>query len=277
VWRRSRATRGVDSHDVGALRSAVRRARVLRTGLVVLAVGLLAAAAASANNLDTRERGLLPTRATGVVVLDLSLSIADEDYSRVRRVLRRLIEQDAPVGLVVFSDVPYELFPPGTPASEMRSMLRLLVAPDLGPPVNPWTGSFRAGTRISSALELARQILERDRVTNGAILLVSDLESAPDDIPRLARVIEELRGASIDLRVYPLSPSTDSRLLFAGLLEERAFVAPLDPDDTAPVPSEARSRVPVTLLVLGGLVFLALALHERFGGRLALPQLQRTR
>jgi hypothetical protein len=32
--------------------------------------------------------------------------------------------------------------------------------------------------------------------------------------------------------------------------------------------------VPVALLVLGGLVFLALALHERYGGRLSLPRPQ---
>lgn len=268
---------GVDSHDIEALRSAVRRARLLRTALVVVAIVLLAAAAASASNLETREAGLLPSRATGVVVVDLSLSIADEDYNQVRRVLRRLIAQDAPVGLVVFSDVPYELLPPGTPASEMRPMLRLLVPPELGPPVNPWTGTFRAGTRISAALELAREILERDGVANGAILLVSDLESAPDDVPQLARVIEELRRGSVELRVFPLAPSTDARALFAGLLEERAFVAPLDPADATPVPSEARSRVPTALLVLGGLVFAALAVHERFGGRLALPRPQSAR
>jgi von Willebrand factor type A domain len=278
VWRRpSRSAGGVSSHDLRALRAGARRARLLRTALVVVAVLLLAAAAASASNLETRERGLLPSRAAGVVVLDLSLSIADEDYNQVRRVLRRLIAQDAPVGLVVFSDVPYELFPPGTPASELRPMLRLLVPPELGPPVNPWTGTFRAGTRISAALDLARQVLERDRVANGAILLVSDLESAPDDVPRLARVVEELRRGSIELRVFPLAPSSDSRALFSGLLEERAFVAPLDPGDPTPIPSEAQSRVPTALLVLGALPFGALAMHERFGGRLRLPRLEESR
>lgn len=278
MWRKpTRRGEGVDSHDVGALRSAARRARILRTGLVVLAVVLLAAAAASASNLETREPGLLPSGATGVVVLDLSLSIADEDYNQVRRVLRRLIAEDSPVGLVVFSDVPYELLPPGTPASEMRPMLRLLVPPELGPPVNPWTGTFRAGTRISAALELARDILRRDGVENGAILLVSDLESAPDDVPRLARTIGELRRGSIALRVFALAPSSDARSLFAGLLEEGAFAAPLDPEDATSVPSEARSRMPAALLTLGGLLFAALALHERFGGRLALPRLERAR
>ena len=110
--------------------------------LVTAALALLGAAAISARDLDTRERGLLASRTATVVVLDLSLSIADEDYNRVRGVLRRLIEEDAPIGLVVFSDVPYELLPPGTPASELAPMLRLLIPPRLGPILPTRTRQF---------------------------------------------------------------------------------------------------------------------------------------
>jgi hypothetical protein len=278
MWVRSwprpslRRARGLDSHDVAALRRPSRRTRIVRTALVLGAVGLLAAAAASASGLETRERGLLPSGTTGVVVVDLSLSIADEDYDTVRAAFRRLVEEDAPIGLVVFSDVAYELLPPGTPASELRPMLRLLVPPALGPPVNPWTQSFRAGTRVSTALQLARDMLERDDVEKGSILLVSDLETAPDDIPALARTVEGLRGSSIDLRVVALAPSSDARVIFEGLLEKGAFAAPLDSEDAIPASSEARSSVPVVLLVLGAFLFAALALHERFGGQLALPR-----
>ena len=278
VWsslRQRRAT--VDSHDVGAIRSASNRTRAIRVVLVVLALALLGAAAASARGLDTRERGLLPSRSTSVVVIDLSLSIADEDYNRVRSVLRQLVEEDAPIGLVAFSDVTYELLPPGTPASEMRPMLRLLIPPRLGPTVNPWIRAFRSGTRISAALDLARTMLERDAVQNGAVLLVSDLETAPDDVGRLARTITELDRAGISLRVFPLAPSSDARALFAGLLEDGAFAAPLDSADAQPTQSEAQTRVPVVLFVLGALMFVALALHERFGGRLLLPRPQRAR
>jgi hypothetical protein len=120
-------------------------------------------------------------------------------------------------------------------------------------------------------------MLERDGVENGSILLVSDLETAPDDVPLLATTVAGLRRSSVDLRVYPLAPSSDGRLIFEGLLEEGAFAAPLDAEEESPVRSGARSRVPVALLVLGGLLFAALALHERFGGRLALPRPQRVR
>lgn len=261
---------GVDTHDARAFPTAARRTWILRALLGGAAVALVVAASASARDLDTREEGLLPSGTVGVVVVDLSLSIADEDYYAVRRAFTRLIAEDARIGLVVFSDVPYELLPPGTPASEMRPMLRLLVPPKLGPPVNPWSQTFRAGTRISTALELAKGMLERDGVESGAILLVSDLETAPDDVPALARVVRQLGGSSIELRVVGVAPSSDARVIFEGLLKDGIFDAPSVTGDDPVASGEASSSVPVLLLILGALFFVALAAHERFGGRLAL-------
>ena len=273
-WRRLPRSRsgGLDSHDVDALRRPSLRTRILRGALLLAAIALLVAAASSASNLQTREKGLLPSGSVGVVVVDLSLSIADEDYDVVRRALRLLVEENAPIGLVVFSDVAYELLPPGTPASEIRPMLRLLVPPRLGPPINPWTDSFRAGTRVSTALDLARDIIEREEVERASILLVSDLETAPDDVPALARTVAGIRDSDIELRVVGLAPSSDARTIFEGLLQEKAFAAPPDSEDPLPSSSEASSDLPVALLVLGGLLFLALAMHERFGGRLTIPR-----
>jgi hypothetical protein len=243
---------------------------VLRFVLGTAAVALIVAAAASARSLESRQGGLLPDGRTGVVVVDLSLSISDDDYDAVRRALRRLIAEDASIGLVVFSDVAYELLPPGTSASELEPILRLLVPPRLGPPVNPWTGTFRAGTQISTALELARGMLERDGVESGSILLVSDLETAPDDVPALARTIASLRKSGIELRVSALAPSSDARLLFEGFLEEGAFDAPAVTGEEPEAAGQATSRLPVTLLLLGAFFFVALAAHERFAGRLAI-------
>ena len=61
------------------------RAGLLRLVLAGGAVALLAAAAASARGLDVRERSFLPPGSTGVVVLDVSLSIAETNYVDVRR------------------------------------------------------------------------------------------------------------------------------------------------------------------------------------------------
>ena len=211
------------------------------------------------------------------MVVDLSLSIADEDYHAVRRALRRLIAEDASIGLVVFSDVAYELLPPGTPASEMRPMLRLLIPPRLGNPVNPWTQTFRAGTRISTALELARGMLERDNVKAGSILLVSDLETAPDDVPAVASTVDALRRSSIELRVFGLAPSNDARVLFEGFLDQGAFAAPETETEEAASETSVDYRFPELLVLLGALFFLALTALERFGGGLAVTAASRGR
>ena len=264
----------VASREGTASTMARRRTFAIRVGLVVAAVALLAAAAASARGLDVRERGFLPRGSTGVVVLDLSLSISDRSYPEVRQAVRRLIRADAPVGLVVFSDAPYELLPPGTPASELKPLLRLLGPPKGGAPVNPWWQTFRAGTRISSALDLARGMLVRDRVRNGYVVLVSDLATAPDDVESLTRTVRRFQQDRIDMRIVPLSPSSDGLALFEGLLGKKVFAAlPAENGQAERVLSVgATSPVPTVLLLLGGLLFLVLALHERYAGRLALPR-----
>lgn len=158
-------------------------------------------------------------------------------------------------------------------------MLRLLVPPKLGTPVNPWTGTFRAGTRISTALELAQSILERDGVRNASILLVSDLETAPEDVPALVRTVEGIRRSPTALRVVGLAPSSDSRLIFEGLLQRDEFTIPSQPasgEQSEPARA-ATNSLPIALLGLGALFFLALSAHERFTGRLALPATQRVR
>jgi hypothetical protein len=273
----ARRPSAIDTHDVGAFSRPALRARVLRLALAAATVALVVAAAATARGLDTREEGLLPSGTTGVIVIDLSLSIADEDYHALRRALRRLIAEDASIGLVVFSDVAYELLPPGTPASELKPMLRLLIPPRLGTPINPWTQTFRAGTRISTALELARGMLERDNVRAGSILLVSDLETAPDDVPAVARTVDELRRSAIELRVFGLAPSTDARVLFEGFLDQGAFAAPEGQDEEAASETSVENRLPEMLLLLGASFFLALTALERFGAGLAVTTGMRSR
>jgi hypothetical protein len=261
----------VDSHDTAAFPGPALRTRLLRITLAGTAIVLVALAAWTSRDLATSQRGLLPAGTTGVVVVDLSLSIEGEDYSVLRRAFRDLIAENASIGLVVFSDVAYELLPPGTPASQLRPLLRLLVPPRFGPPVNPWTQTFRAGTQISTALQLAKGMLERDHVPNGSVLLVSDLETAPDDVPELARTIASLRASDIALHVIALGPSSEARLLFGDAILDTPFVVPgtTGGAETHTV-SETPIGLPRTLLALSLLCFLVLAAHERFAGRLML-------
>jgi hypothetical protein len=244
--------------------------------LVVAAVALLVLATASARGLDSGKPGVLP-EGSGVLVIDLSLSIGDEDYRDIRRTVRRLIESDGSMGLVIFSDLAYELLPPGTPASELRPLLRYLVPRratrvDAGLPLNPWSESFSAGTRISSALERARDMLVRDKVRNGFVLLLSDLITAPEDVSELARTLGELRRQSLTIRVVPLSPLKAGRTVFEELLGKSALIAPSELRNPQRALTKPREELPAGFLVLGGLLFAMLAAHERFAGRLGLPR-----
>ena len=266
----------VDSHDAQALRVVSLRTRLLQLVLVVTAVALLVLATASARGLDSGKPGVLP-EGSGVLVIDLSLSIGDEDYRDIRRTVRRLIESDGSMGLVIFSDLAYELLPPGTPASELRPLLRYLVPRratrvDAGLPLNPWSESFSAGTRISSALERARDMLVRDKVRNGFVLLLSDLITAPEDVSELARTLGELRLQSLTIRVVPLSPLKAGRTVFEELLGKSALIAPSELRNPQRALTKPREELPAGFLVLGGLLFAMLAAHERFAGRLGLPR-----
>jgi hypothetical protein len=265
----------VDSHDVGAMRGAARRTRVVRVVLVVAAIALLAAAAASARGREGGRASGLPS-ASGIVLIDLSLSIGPQDYRTIRATLRRLIAADGSLGVVMFSDVPYEMLPPGTPATELEPVLRLLVPRErpnggLALPANPWTQSFSAGTRISAALDLAQGMLDRDGIGHGSVLLLSDLVTAPEDVPRLARTLQALQDAGTSVKVVPLSPLKDGRTIFEGLLGKQALIPPSRIASSEPLPTDTSAGLPVALLLLGGLVLVVLAAHERFAGRLWLP------
>jgi von Willebrand factor type A domain len=263
----------VDTHDLSAFRRATIRARVLRAVLAAAALASLGFAAASARGADVRVRSILPSGSTGVVVLDLSLSIQDTDYRRLRSALRHLIAADAPIGLIVFSDAPYELLPPGTPARELRPIIRLLTPPERGQPVNPWSDAFRAGTRISAALLLAREMLARDRVRNGSILLLSDLETAPEDLDALLRVLGDLRADSIPVRIVPLSAGREALQNVRSVLGEAALAAPeaFEGEPGRPVRIAGGGALPGLLIALGAFCLAALGAHERLAGRLAVP------
>jgi hypothetical protein len=269
---RSRS-RAIPSADVGALRRAWLRTGLVRGALALLACGLLVAAFLSARTLEPRSSELTPGGRSGVVVIDVSLSIVTRDYAQVRGVLERLIRADNPMGIVIFSDAAYELLPPRTPARELRPLLRFFTPRGDRLPPNPWTPSFQAGTRISTAVALAQDMIVRDRVSPASILLVSDLESAPTDYGALGRTLTRIRRSQTTMRVVPLSASSEARSFFGSILGDGTFVDPVEPN-AGEIPSldvSLRGELPLWLLLTGGLALLALGAHERFGGRLALP------
>jgi len=100
--------------------------------------------------------------------------------------------------------------------------------------------------------------------------------TAPQDVPDLARTLNELRRQSIPIRVVALSPLRDGRAVFEGLLGKSALIEPSQLRNPQPVWEKRRVELPMEFLVLGGLLFGVLAAHERFAGRLGLPHPRRT-
>jgi hypothetical protein len=263
----------IASPDAGSLRLAALRTNAIRIVLLVGTLVVLALTASTARGNDVSSKPLLAGGGASVLVLDLSLSIGPKDYEGIRKALRRLISDRARVGLVIFSDVPYELTPPGTPASELRPLLRLL-APRKKGPLNPWSGGFSAGTQISSAMEMARAMILHSGAKHGNVLLVSDLIDSPDDSAQLARTLHNMQRESIRVRAVALSPLPNGRTIFGGLLGKDALISPQKLSAGHDPIQHGGTPWPRDLVVLAGLLLVLLAAHELFAGRLGLPQVE---
>ena len=218
--------RAIPFADVRSLLTLARRTALVRATAAVLLVALAVAAVLLARHPDVRESSVLPKRSNGIVVLDLSASISPDTYARIGATLRELTESGGRYGLVVFSDTAYEAIPPGTPSEALRPLLRyftLRAASTEGflPtfPKNPWANSFSAGTKISTGLELARGvIIDEAPAEKPAVLLVSDLENDPADVPKVTSVALAYRREGIPLDVVALNPSPGDEQLYRRLV-----------------------------------------------------------
>ncbi len=275
--------RGIPFSDAADLRRAARRTALVSAALAIV-VGLAALALnVAARRSEPARVSLLPAGASVVVVLDLSLSIPEVAYERMRNAMTELAASDARVGLVLFSDIAYELLPTGSPASELKPVLRYLtpVTGELdeqtGGPLyaaDPWSGGFRGGTKISVAIERAREMIEREG-NAGSILLISDLDTADADADPLAAALARLRRSKLPMRIVPLYPLDENRAYFANQVGRQAFsdwnrffakggiTARFEPPSARP---------PAALVVVGLVLLLALALNELRGRRLDLPR-----
>ena len=222
---------------------------------------------------DTPSR-LLPPGTSGIVVIDVSRSVDGQTYEPIARVLRQLIAGE-PVGVVAFSDVAYQLLPPGSPSRELRPLLRLFTPEQSGVEESPWSPAFTAGTRISTGLDLTRTIIDRQHLGNGAVLLVSDLQTASSDIADMTEAIIEYRKAGIPLRIAGLEPQPQNRRLFERLVGKDAFTdverSGVRAAATA-VPEGGRGPLPRAFLVVAALLLLALAVHVRWCSRVEIRE-----
>jgi hypothetical protein len=272
--------------DAPALAGVARRTVLIRLGLAVALLAAAGLAYVAAGDLRARPSSYFASGATGVIVIDFSTSIDPGKYRRIARVLRTVAQTSQPVGLVVYSDSAYEAIPPGTRGDVLGPLLRFYEAPDrrLPPrvrggfgaprtpqlPQSPWQRTFSGGTRISTGLRVAREMLAREGVRGGSVMLVSDLDDSPFDTARLGDEAIRYRRAGIDLRLVTLSPSREDRDLFMRLMGPRAFVDHRELLANSAL-EERRTLVgsfPVLLVLVAAALLLLLAANERVNARL---------
>ncbi|HEY6069694.1 MAG TPA: vWA domain-containing protein [Gaiellaceae bacterium] len=264
------------------LAGAARRTLIVRVALAVVLVGLLVLASTTGRGNAAATHGLLPGGGSGMLVLDVSRSIKPEADQTIVNVLERLIRSQTRIGLIAFSDIAYEMLPPGSPARELRPLVRLFAPParprpGLDPTTpTPWTSNFSGGTQISSGLVAAHDALVRAGNRHGPILLVSDLDTAPDDVPRVAQTLNTFRNLNVPFRIVALTPRADNLALFKNLAGKGAFDAPVTRVGHGVGAAEGalQGSVPWTLILIAGLALVALAANEHWCGRLPVPRTQ---
>jgi hypothetical protein len=261
----------IPASEPARLTHSARRTTALRIALGTGLALLLAACVLVARQYDVRHAPLVASGTSGIVVLDLSASVFEGGFEAT---VRKLVETDERAGLVVFSDAAYELLPPGSSGREFQALLRFFRSTPTGfLPPGPWD-RFRAGTRISEGLKVAREALLREGGP-GTIVLLSDLEVLPDEIQRLVSVFADLRRDGFDVRIVPLAPREERRELIELLLGGSALLPePVSGEEAVKAPDEERivTHLPWLFLLVGLGLVLMLATNERILSRLEVTQ-----
>jgi hypothetical protein len=268
--------------STAALSGPVRRTLILRIVFAAALLALVLGASGTGRSDVDAARGLIPKGGSGMLILDVSRSIKPEANRVIVDVLERLIASRSRIGVVAFSDIAYVLLPAGTAVRELRSLVRFFKPPakprtglDPNPP-NPWASNFSGGTQISAGLNVAHQALLRAGDPHGPLLLVSDLDTAPDDVPRVATTFNAFRNEGVPFRIVALNPRADNLALFRSLAGKSAFADPLTRTGRRTGAGEGalEGELPWSLIAIAGLVLAALALNEHWVGRLPLPRTQ---
>jgi hypothetical protein len=260
--------------DLGRLAPHAGRTTFVRVGLALALTATLAGAALIARSAGSGRAAVLPVGSkTGVAVVDMSASVAGPTFERVATVVRGLVAANQAMGLVMFSDVAYELMPPNSPPSALQQFVRFFSPERVrkGQPVfgqSPWS-QFSGGTRIATGLVAGVEALRRAHIKHGSLVLMSDLNDGQDDRAPLVAEALALRKAHVPIRIVPLNAAPQNVQLFAQLFGKGAFVSvhAFKHQGKRQVLPVAVSS-PWTLLAVG-LVFIGLlAANERFNSRL---------
>jgi hypothetical protein len=259
--------------DLEGLRPSAERTTLVRVTLALALAATLAGALLLARTAGSGRAAVLPSGAkTGVVVLDMSASVTGPAFERIGTVVRGLVSANQSIGLVMFSDVAYELLPPNSPPTALQQFLRFFAPRGVtgGTPVfgqSPWS-HFSGGTRISSGLVEGERALRKAGVTHGSLLLLSDLNDSQEDSESLTAEALALHKAHVPVRIVSLNASPTNVALFARLFGDNAFIS------TQAFRTASKHRVlpilgssPWALLAVGFVLVALLAANERYNSR----------
>lgn len=263
----------IELADFPAFGRAIRRSRLLRLLAAALAVLAATALYLAAPRSAAEADPLLGTRSTAIVVVDVSASISWDTYERIATTLDHLRRSGGKVGLIFFSDTAYQALPPGTPASQLSSFEKYFVVrqpsqPGLEPtpPPSPWTTTFSSGTRISTGLGLALDVIRKQQLRNPRVVLISDLDDDTTDLESLTSVALAYRHLGVPIAVAALNPSTQDAAYMQRLLPAGGSLVDV-PLQAHPV-GRVHGRVPWSLVELSILLALFLATLLAFTQRL---------
>lgn len=259
--------------DLPDLRPPAERTTLVRIGLALALAATLSGLVLLARTAGSGRAAVLPSGAkTGVVILDMSASVTGPAFERIGTVVRGLVSANQSIGLVMFSDVGYELLPPNSPPTALQQFLRFFAPKSVtgGTPVfgqSPWS-HFSGGTKISSGLIAGQRALRKAGVTHGSLLLLSDLNDSQEDSESLTAEALALHKAHVPVRIVSLNASPTNVELFSRLFGDNAFIA------TQAFRTVSKHRVlpilgssPWALLGVGLVLVMLLAANERYNSR----------
>jgi hypothetical protein len=153
-----------------------------------------------------------------VLMIDLSGSITAAGNQMISRTLDGFANYppDRRAAVVYFSSYAVLGSPPSAPASDLAALARLFT-PSVARTRGPWASQLDGGTQISYALGLSRQILDYTHATHGRVVLISDLQDNPKDIPRLHDQLIRLQRDHVDFELDPLPATRDLPIQLAQL------------------------------------------------------------
>jgi hypothetical protein len=255
---------------------------MVRIGLALAVAGAAALELGFARGGGVTEAAYLPSNGTSVVVMDFSYSITGSSYRLIVNALRKIAASGNPVGLIGFSDVAYELLPPGTPARELEPVARRFIPlparhGELRFPSSPWSG-LQGGTRISTGLRLADDSLQREGVGKASVILISDLETASEDASSVVDAVASLQRHGYSLHLIGLDPTPPSLHFFEGLAGKAAFVREKSLAASVKHPGSSgllSGQTPWAFLLATALLAALLAVNEQWCGDLDLSGLRR--